>query len=202
MSQNIQPSDQASLKAELRTQAKQVRAGAHKLYHIDAALKACDHALKLLSPLNNMQIMALYYPIKDELDPRFLQQELEKRGHKTALPVVTDKNQALSFKLWGQGDPLETGAFSTKQPAADAPIVTPDIIICPLLAFDNHCYRLGYGGGFYDRTLALNPSIQAFGFAYGAQIVDHIPCEAHDLPMHGVITDYGLVLPKAATPAE
>jgi len=86
--------------------------------------------------------------------------------------------------------------FGTQQPAADAPIVIPDVLIVPLLAFDGDCYRLGYGAGHYDRTLAAHPHIKAFGFAYGAQFVEDVAKEAHDWPLQAVVTETGTVLPR------
>ena len=185
-----------SEKAAFRQEAKRIRSGAAKLYAVSAAERATVHALKLLSSFEKTSVVALYWPIGDELDPRFLQHSLEKAGCVTALPVVTAKDKPLEFRCWGIGDPLEQGLFGTQQPSGDAPSVTPNVLIVPLLAYDADCYRLGWGGGFYDRTLAANSSVKAFGFAYGAQIIDYIPREEHDWPLQGIITEEGVVLPR------
>ena len=183
----------------MRSEAKRIRAGAAQLYAIEAAEKAANHGLKLLSSFEKHAIIGAYWPLDDELDPRFLMLQLQRAGYRTALPVVAGANEPLNFRLWGQGDPLEYGNFHTRHPAPDAPSVVPNALIVPLLAYDRDCYRLGWGGGFYDRTLAANSEIKAFGFAYGAQIVDHVPKQSHDWPLQGVITEEGIILPKKNT---
>ena len=183
-------------KQVMRVEAKRIRAGSAALYAVAAAEKAANHGLALLSSFEQHAIIGTYWPLGDELDPRFLMLTLQQAGYRTALPVVTAADEPLCFRLWGQGDPLEDGIYGTQQPAADAPSVVPNALIVPLLAYDKDCYRLGWGGGFYDRTLAANSEIKAFGFAYGAQIVDYVPRQSHDWPLQGVITEEGIILPK------
>jgi 5-formyltetrahydrofolate cyclo-ligase len=182
-------------KQNMRDDARRTRAGAAEMYALAAAETAAQHGMRLLSSFEKHAVIGLYWPIHDELDPRFLLNRLERAGYRTALPVVTRTNEPLTFRLWGQNDPLEAGSFGTSHPAADAPAVVPNVVIAPLLAYDADCYRLGYGGGFYDRTLAAHSEMKAFGFAYGAQIVDHVPREEHDWPLQGVITEKGVILP-------
>lgn len=189
----------AGLKHEMRTDAKRIRAGAAKLYAIDAAEQAATHGINLLSSFEKHAVIGAYWPMSDELDPRFLLLKLHQAGYQTALPLVAGKDQPLTFRLWGQGDPLQAGTFGTLHPSEDAPEVIPNALIVPLLAYDDDCYRLGWGGGFYDRTLAANSEIKAFGFAYGAQIVDHVPRQSHDWPLQGVITEKGIILPRKAS---
>jgi len=183
-------------KKEMRVQAKRVRAGAAQMYGLKAAEKAAEHGFQLLSSFEKHAVVGAYWPMGDELDPRFLMHSLTQAGYRTALPVVTGKNKPLAFRLWGNGDPLEAGSFGTMHPCSDAPTVIPNALIAPLLSYDADCYRLGWGGGFYDRTLASHSEIKAFGFAYGAQIVDHVPREDHDWPLQGVITEEGVILPQ------
>ncbi len=183
-------------KKNLRIDAKRIRAGAAKMYALDAAERASEHGTTLLSSFEKHAIIGAYWPLGDELDPRFLLHSLERAGYRLALPVVVAPDKPLIFRLWGQGDPLETGEHGTQHPCSSAPEVIPNVLIVPLLAYDADCYRLGWGGGFYDRTLAANSEIKAFGFAYGAQIVDHVPRESHDWPLQGVITEDGVILPK------
>ncbi|NVJ71472.1 MAG: 5-formyltetrahydrofolate cyclo-ligase [Alphaproteobacteria bacterium] len=180
----------------LREEAKRIRMGAHEMYGMEAAEKAAKHGMGLLGSFQQHAIIGAYWPMGDELDPRFLLSALERAGYRTALPVVHAKDEPLTFRLWGVGDPLEGGFFNTLHPAEDAPEVVPNALIVPLLAYDEDCYRLGWGGGHYDRTLAANTEIKAFGFAFGAQIVDHVPREAHDWPLQGVITEEGVILPR------
>jgi 5-formyltetrahydrofolate cyclo-ligase len=183
-------------KSALRVEAKRLRAGMHKMYGIEASEGAAKHAFHLLKGETTPAVVGLYWPIGDELDPRFLQIQLEQSGFKTTLPCITHKTDPLEFRLWGQGDPLIKGAYDILEPEKEAPKVVPDILIVPLLAYDERCYRLGWGGGFYDRTIAEYPHIRTFGFAYAAQIVNHVPNESHDLPLHGVITETGILFPK------
>ncbi|MBL4836497.1 MAG: 5-formyltetrahydrofolate cyclo-ligase [Kordiimonadaceae bacterium] len=188
--------NQQTDKNTLRGTAKRVRAGAAQMLGVQAAEDASLHGLSFLSSLPKGAVVAGYWPIGDELDPRFLMQALSRAGYKTALPVVDGDNAPLKFRLWGQGDPLIGGPFGTQHPDDDAPSIVPAALLAPLLAFDPACYRLGWGGGFYDRTLAAHTSIQAFGFAYAAQFVEDMPRGQHDWPMQGVITEAGIILPK------
>jgi len=183
-------------KTSIRVHAKRMRAGAAEMLGIQAAEEAAIHGMKLLENLERPTVIGVYWPIRDELDPRFLMQKLEQTGFPLALPEVTAKDEALIFRRWGLGDDLVHGMFGTEQPAPDAPIVVPSVLIIPLLAFDGDCYRLGYGAGHYDRTLAAHPHIKAFGFAYGAQFVEDVAKEAHDWPLQAVITETGTVLPR------
>ncbi|GHF29916.1 hypothetical protein GCM10017044_26530 [Kordiimonas sediminis] len=184
-------------KDELRQTAQRLRGGAHTMYGIKAAEQAKDVAMGLIGGMDKSTIIALYHPIGTEMDPRFLGRTLENVGFRTALPVVEGKDTPLQFRLWAEGDPLDKGPMGTVHPSSDAPAVDPDVLIIPLLAFDTDCYRLGWGGGYYDRTLAERFSgIKAFGMAYAAQFVEELPREKHDWPLHGVITEEGLVLPR------
>jgi len=185
-----------NLKTTIRTNAKRMRAGAKEMLGVKAAEDATSHGMQLLESLDRSNIIGAYWPIHDELDPRFLMQQLEKEGFSLALPEVIARDKALVFRRWGLGDDLVPGMFGTEQPAGDAPVVVPDVLIVPLLAFDADCYRLGYGAGHYDRTLAAHPHVKAFGFAYGAQFVEDVAKETHDWPLQAVITETGTVLPR------
>ncbi|WP_374764068.1 5-formyltetrahydrofolate cyclo-ligase [Yunchengibacter salinarum] len=181
-------------KSALRAHARKMRAGARALLGTSAAEQAADHGARLLTGSGGT--VALYWPMGDELDPRFLIQKLERAGIELSLPAVVERGAPLRFRRWAPGDPLEQGSLGTSHPAPDAPEVIPDTLVVPLLAFDETCHRLGYGGGYYDRTLAAHPHVRAFGYAYGAQLVDHLPVEPHDMPLHGVITEAGVVFPR------
>lgn len=183
-------------KHTLRETAKRVRAGANRMLGLAAAEDAAKHGMMMFSTFAKGAVIGGYWPIADELDPRFLMLSLDKAGYKLALPVVVGKDKPLTFRLWGQGDPFEKGPYGTVHPAEGAPEAVPDALIAPLLAFDENCYRLGWGGGFYDRTLAENTNIKAFGFAYGAQFMEDIGRGPHDWPLQGVITETGVILPR------
>ena len=173
-----------------------MRAGAKAMLGLRAAEEAANHGMQLLSTLEPGITVGAYWPIRDELDPRFLMQALDRRGYQLALPVVVNKNAALQFRRWGFGDPLVAGEFNIEEPATDAPTVVPDALIVPLLAFNADCHRMGYGAGHYDRTLAQHPHIKAFGFAYAAQFMEDMPVEAHDWPLQAVITETGTIVPR------
>ena len=116
-----------------------------------------------------------------------------------SLPVVVAKRQPLVFRAWRPGDPLEAGVFGTLHPAPTREAVEPDALIVPLLACDEEGWRLGYGGGFYDRTLAelrkLKP-VTAIGVAYAEQEMDEVPVAPYDQPLDWILTERGVIEPK------
>ncbi|WND04017.1 5-formyltetrahydrofolate cyclo-ligase [Temperatibacter marinus] len=185
-----------SKKSQLRAHAKHIRSGLKEMGGLDAIEQATFHAKQLLKGIDSAVTVGLYHPIGDEMETRYLAQSLQTMGRQTALPCVKDKHAALIFRLWESGDPLVKGAYGTREPEPEAPEIVPGVVLCPLLAYDKNCYRLGYGGGFYDRTLMKYPVMKAFGLAYGGQIVDNLIVEDHDVPMHGIITESGLILPQ------
>lgn len=137
-------------------------------------------------------VVSFYWPMGDEADPRALAHALAARGHRLALPVVAAKRSPLVFRLWREGDPLIVHVFGMHEPARDAPEVTPDVLLVPLLAFDARGNRLGYGGGFYDRTLTALDTKLAIGIAYAGQEVRELPCRDHDHPLDMVVTESGI----------
>jgi 5-formyltetrahydrofolate cyclo-ligase len=134
-----------------------------------------------------------YYPFGDELDCRPLLRRLIAEGHTIGLPV-TLKGQPLTFRAWTPETRMTRGAMGIPRPPEDAPEVTPSVLLVPLAAFDDRGYRIGYGGGFYDRTLAkLRASglVTAVGVAFTAQRVDRVPNEPHDEPLDWMLTPDG-----------
>lgn len=143
-------------------------------------------------PLPPVATVSAYWPMGDELDPRPLMQALHAAGHGVALPVVVARGRALAFRAWAPGLALVDNVFGTQAPPVEAPAVTPGVVIAPLLAFDRLGYRLGYGGGYYDRTLRLLRAagpVLAVGFAYAAQEVDAAPREPFDEPLDWIVTE-------------
>ncbi|MEL7492218.1 MAG: 5-formyltetrahydrofolate cyclo-ligase [Pseudomonadota bacterium] len=184
-------------KAMLRLSLERERkAAAHD--RPDAAIHAARNFLAHI-PLAPDASLALYHPIKSELDTAPLAKELRTRGHTLALPVVTGKKSALVFRVWREDTPLVRGPFGVEAPEETAGPIDPDIIVAPLLGFDRRGGRLGYGGGFYDRTLAAlrgrsgERDIIAVGYAYGAQEVDAIPLSRLDQPLDWIVTERGAV---------
>ena len=138
-------------------------------------------------------VLAGYMPMRTEIDP--LPAMAAHRGV-VAVPVIVGKNQALLFRTWSPDCTMIEGEFGALIPA-DGAFVTPNVLIVPLLAFDARGYRLGYGGGFYDRTLQAlrtNGPILALGFAFEAQEVEEVPIDANDERLDGIVTEQGLRL--------
>lgn len=158
----------------------------------DAAVAAARSFLREIRPPAGT-VFSGYLPIRDELDPRPLMQELIERGHLAALPVVAGRDEPLLFRRWTPGQPLIEDAFGVSIPMQDAEVVRPMLLIVPLLAFDAAGFRLGYGGGYYDRTLAAlragGGPVTAVGFAYGAQEFDDFPRHAGDQRLDCIVTE-------------
>jgi len=164
--------------------------------HRAALALACpdfaDRIAGLDLPIKKDAVVSFYWPMGDEADPRALATRLGARGHSLALPVVARKKSPLVFRLWRHGDPLVVHVFGMHEPAADASVVTPDVLLVPLLAFDRGGHRLGYGGGFYDRTLASLETKLAIGIAYAGQEVGELPVLPHDHKLDMVVTELGV----------
>jgi len=156
-----------------------------------AGAKAAGQFLAEFS-LPNGAVVSAYWPIGDEIDPRPLIHRLRAAGHVIGLPVVVAKGAPLMFRVWTPGTRFVPGGFRTEVPEPSAAEVVPDVLLVPLLAFDESGYRLGYGGGFYDRTLVklrLSAHINAIGFAYEGQAVAHVPRADYDQPLNAIVTE-------------
>lgn len=139
---------------------------------------------------------SLFWPMGAEIDMRPLLEDLHRAGHVTVLPVVVKRATPLAFRAWSPGDSLVDGGFGTSIPASGAAECAPDILFVPLLAFDDAGFRLGYGGGFYDRTIEkLRGSGDPIcvGVAFSAQRVDTVPRGPYDERLDWIATETGLV---------
>ena len=140
-------------------------------------------------------VIGLYYPVKSEMSSLTLIDYLETKGKIICLPIVVGKNSPLVFKPWSPGEDIVPGHYGIPEPDNDQ-IVTPDLVICPLLAYDAMGIRLGYGGGFYDRTISYlrkNKQTRYMGLAFSEQKSYHdLPSEAHDVPLDAVLTEAGI----------
>jgi 5-formyltetrahydrofolate cyclo-ligase len=137
------------------------------------------------------RLVGLYWPFKGEYDSRGLARALHGKGVALALPVVVGKAQPLVFRPWWPGAPMAAGVWNIPVPAGDE-AVEPDILIVPLVGFDGERYRLGYGGGFYDRTLAAmtsRPRTIGVGFSCGR--LPTVYPQPYDIRMDVVVTDDG-----------
>jgi 5-formyltetrahydrofolate cyclo-ligase len=133
-----------------------------------------------------------YWPLEGEIDVRPALAAYHAEGHAVGLPVVVAKGEPLLFRRWRPGEELVMGRFKVLTPPEAADEVVPQILLVPLLAFDPDGYRLGYGGGFYDRTLAKlrqRGPILAVGVAYAAQELAFVPRGPYDQPLDLVVTD-------------
>jgi 5-formyltetrahydrofolate cyclo-ligase len=143
-------------------------------------------------PLGEGTIVAGYSPIRSECDPVPLMRSLAARGAQLALPVVHAKDRELAFSEWRQGEQLIAGPYGILQPRAEAYPLEPDIILVPLAAFDRRCRRIGYGVGYYDRTLAdlrKRRVVIAVGVAFAIQEIEAVPSDEHDQRLDLVLTE-------------
>jgi len=179
------------IKRLLRKEAAIRRATAARGISAGAAKAVAERILEMAAGRTPGYVSG-YLAMAEELDPLPAMAALADAGWRRCLPVVAGKGQPLVFRAWNPDDPLEEGVFGTRHPAAGAKTVAPDLLLTPLLAFDRQGYRLGWGGGFYDRTLAAlraAKAIAAVGIAYSAQEVDAVPRADYDARLDGVVTE-------------
>ena len=136
-------------------------------------------------------VVAGVWPLPGEPDLVPAWETLHAGGHDIVLPETTAPGAALRFRRWQPGAALRAGRFGTRHP--DAPMLAPDIVFVPLLAWDRRLHRLGYGGGYYDRTLAALPGAVAIGFGFSCQEVARVPTGPHDVALDAMVTERGLV---------
>jgi 5-formyltetrahydrofolate cyclo-ligase len=201
--------DKHQLRAAMRATRKRLAAEAP-----DAAERVVRHLPELLEIMFEASgafaeeqkrrrfTAAVYKAVGSELSALPLAKALASRDVDLALPVATGADEPLVFRRWSPGDPLELDASGVPAPLLLAEVVAPDVIFIPLLAVDQRGYRLGQGGGFYDRTLhALRNSGTMpwfIGLCYSGQMVDTLPEEVHDERLHGVLTEaFGSTVWKA-----
>ena len=150
-------------------------------------------------------IVSGYWPVRGEIDPLALLTFLHDTGHCCGLPVMVGREKPLVFRQWHPDMEMTPGGFGIPVPPETMDEVTPDLLLVPFLAFDGEGYRLGYGGGYYDRTLAAlradNADLMAVGVAYGAQKTDKLPREATDQPLDLVVTENEIIRPHQAQEA-
>ena len=159
----------------------------------DAAQRMARNFVDLI-PIAPGAVVSAFVAIGEEADPAPLIELLRGKGHPIALPRVVRKGEKLAFHLYEPGAKLNPGVFGLSQPGKDWPEAVPDVLIVPLLAFDARGMRLGYGGGFYDRTLKdlrATRNLLAVGFAFAGQEVQDVPCRESDEPLDWVVTELG-----------
>ena len=160
------------------------------------SVKIALHLSRLIEPLSKRTV-SFYWPFRGEPDLRSLMQTVVEGGGRCALPVVVERKAPLVFRLWKPGDRLVPGVWNIPVPA-DGAEASPDVVIAPVVGFDSACYRLGYGGGFFDRTLAsLHHRPLAIGVGYDATSVSTIYPLPHDVPMEAIVTEREILRPKS-----
>jgi 5-formyltetrahydrofolate cyclo-ligase len=145
------------------------------------------HLLAALD-LNAYPVLGIYWPIRGELDLRDFARRHIEAGRTAALPVVVAKGAPVEFWLWEPHTPMQRGLWDIPVPA-ERRCVAPDALLIPLVGYDAAGYRLGYGGGYYDRTLAaLTPRPLCIGVGYDEAALETIQPQPHDIPMDLIVT--------------
>ena len=179
-------------KKALRARAAARRERLHASAKDDADLEALAHFREHID-LAARGTLSAYLPVRAEFDVTPILRHAHARGCPTCLPVVPGRGRPLTFRRWAPGDPLVEGTFGIAIPPPEADTLEPDILLVPMLAFDDDGYRLGYGGGFYDRTLAVRrtraPGTLAVGVAFAGQCVDRVPRSAEDERLDWIVTE-------------
>lgn len=173
-------------KSELRAAAREKRLS---LKSAGFAGSIARHAEDL--KLGAGTVVGGYHALPDEADPALLLERLVELGCHVAYPRVVGKGAALEFHRVPDGEVLTPGAFGIHEPMDIWPRAVPQLLLVPLLAFDAYGHRLGYGGGFYDRTITLL-KVPAIGIAYAGQQVAALPADDHDMTLDGMLTEKGL----------
>lgn len=163
---------------------------------VEARADAAAAIARASLPVELPAVVAGYSPISSELDPFPLMQALADKGATLALPVIIARNQALIFRVWQPDQGLVRGPFGIFQPSSDADEVDPDIVLVPLAAFDRAGHRIGYGRGYYDRTLQDLRTIKRLtvvGVAFAVQEIETVPRLPHDEQLDCVLTERELI---------
>lgn len=183
--------------AHLRQQALAKRAQLSHATRQAAAEAASVHALAYIDAANRCaQTLAIFLTLRDEIETLPLLRGLMAMGQTLCAPVVQGQGMPLLFRRFVLGEPVMTAAFGVRVPMPEQPIVVPDLLFVPLAAFDRRGGRIGYGGGFYDRTLRdlrATRSIRAIGYAFACQEVSAIPLAPHDERLDAIVCEEGLI---------
>ena len=186
-----------TLAEQKRVQRRRAAARREVLHHgakDGAGLAALAHFRRHIG-LRGRGALSAYLPVRTEFDVMPILRGALAQGRPTCLPVVLGRGRPLVFRRWSPGDPLAEGAFGIAIPPPEAETLDPEIMLIPMLAFDYEGYRLGYGGGFYDRTLAErrarpHPPL-AVGVAFAGQRADRVPRSAEDERLDWIVTEEG-----------
>jgi 5-formyltetrahydrofolate cyclo-ligase len=186
--------DSAQQKAELRAAAQVRREALPVEERLIAAATIAARTFPVVVPRG--AVVSGFMPLKSEINPLPLMQKLSDAGARLALPAIAGRGKPLIMRAWQFGAPFDRGQWGIREPKPDAPEVDPDILLVPILAFDRHGFRLGYGAGYYDMTIAWlrgKKLITAVGIAFAAQEVPKIPVTPRDERLDLVLTERELI---------
>lgn len=178
------------LKSELR-HAMETRRAEALVQNPQASFALRDRFLKMIV-LPPRSVIASYSARGSEMDPAPLAEALRALGHRIALPVMAGRDRPLVFRIHSPGEPLVPNAQGIREPDMAAAVVTPDVLLVPLLAFDRRGGRLGAGGGYYDRTLEDlrgRKTVLAIGIGFACQELAAIPVAPHDAVLDRIVTE-------------
>ena len=179
-------------KKKLRSEQIQIRKKLHNDSNNFFNLNLFEKLFKEIN-FNDIKIVSSFISIHSEIDTKNLNNYILNKSKILCLPVILKKNRALVFKRFSQNDKLIEGFMKIKEPPSLNDILIPDLLFVPCLAFDNLGYRLGYGGGYYDRTFSFLKSSKkkfiSIGYAYDGQKVSKIPKDKFDIKLDYVITE-------------
>ena len=180
-------------KSRLRSRERDRRAAARLDASADAGDRLADNFVAAMADFGLAAgVVSGYWPIAGEIDVRPLMTRLQELSFDTVLPVVTGPDAPLTFRRWRPGQALIRGPFGTRHPEPGEPELRPDIVLAPLLAFDDRGTRLGWGGGYYDRTIGAllrQGPVLAVGVAFATQRVDAVPHEPNDRRLDWIVTE-------------
>jgi 5-formyltetrahydrofolate cyclo-ligase len=187
----LQTADITDQKTALRVMAAEARRKAHAADRDNHAANAVSAHVLAQIKLAPQAVVGGYWPIGTELDVRPLMTALHERGHMCGLPAV-QRGKPLTFHRWRPKDRLVPGRFNILVPDQSVAVVEPDVLLMPLLAFDARGMRIGYGGGYYDRTIPAIRSrkpLLTVGVAYAAQEVSRVPTDQFDQRLDWIVTE-------------
>jgi 5-formyltetrahydrofolate cyclo-ligase len=178
---------------EAKRAVRQRMLTAREAWNPGAGAALAEHVLRVVPPAAGA-VVSGFWPMGQEIDIRKLLLTLHERGHTIVLPETPKRGNPLIFRLWRPDSVMVQERFGTSRP--DGPVMTPDFLLVPLLAFDRRGYRVGYGAGYYDRTLAALPGRFRLGVAYAGQQLDEVPAGPYDERLDAVATERGVVFCK------
>ena len=181
----------AELKAWRRSERQRLLALRTAVPPVERRLWGAEIEARLRALLQERPVMTLgvYWPFQAEFDPRPLIDWVIAQGFGVALPAVIDKKGPLEYRAWRPGEALVDGVWNIPIPEARN-VVVPQAVLAPLVGHDRQCYRLGYGGGYFDRTLAaLSPRPRAIGVGYEMSQIETILPQSFDIPMDVIVTE-------------